>query len=638
YPLEGSRETGDNKKKRSKLGHDHPTGHRRAQQVLHQLQIQNIGPHHNEDVLSSSPDNSQTSSEQSSEMHTRESKVSKSNVVVGSNKHNLPLRATDLLMSFSIRTEENKGKIAELASKAMDELRKMATTGGPLWTLDQDKNMETLNDIEYFKEFVNMNATLMDLMRMVEVGQFKPLPRYPKSDKEFFSSTEDFDEEFLHLDLRVYDKPPSQEQLYSKGSREIGYVEMKPAKLVELLMDSKQWSLLFSNIVSRAVVLGVLMSTGMLEQNYDGTLQVMAAEFYAPSPLIPIRETYFSRHCKRLGHGMWGVVDVSLESLFQFPSAKTFRRRPSGCLIEEMPNGYSKVIWIEHVEVDDRRVHKMFEPIVTSGLAFSAKRWVATLARQCALIRAHTSPSIADGVLIIPEAGMRSLLKLSERMVRRFCSELSASATNKWRALPRSRANNRDTTLMMNSTFNKDDHGKPLVATVVFATSVELPATPKKVFDFLSDEESRTRWDILSQGHSIKELARISTGEDPGNHLSLIQVNSTLDKIAILYLQQSCTDATGSYVVFAPLDILSVSRVLNGGNPDFVRILSSGFVILPDVSKMFGGVAHGCLLTLALHIVDDRTSKERITKSVDIMYNIITEAVASIKDAVISSY
>lgn len=100
-------------------------------------------------------------------------------------------------------------------------------------------------------------------------------------------------------------------------------------------------------------------------------------------------------------------------------------------------------------------------------------------------------------VLIIPEAGMRSLLKLSERMVRSFCSELSASATNKWRALPRSRANNRDTTLMMNTTFNKDDHGKPLAATVVFATSVELPATPKKVFDFLSHEESRTRVCII---------------------------------------------------------------------------------------------------------------------------------------------
>lgn len=36
------------------------------------------------------------------------------------------------------------------------------------------------------------------------------------------------------------------------------------------------------------------------------------------------------------------------------------------------------------------------------------------------------------------------------------------------------------------------------------------------------------QWDILSQGHSIKELARISTGEDPGNHLSLIQVNVSL--------------------------------------------------------------------------------------------------------------
>lgn len=33
YPLEGSGESGDNKKKGSKLGRDHPTGHRRAQQV-----------------------------------------------------------------------------------------------------------------------------------------------------------------------------------------------------------------------------------------------------------------------------------------------------------------------------------------------------------------------------------------------------------------------------------------------------------------------------------------------------------------------------------------------------------------------------------------------------------------------------
>lgn len=73
----------------------------------------------------------------------------------------------------------------------------------------------------------------------------------------------------------------------------------------------------------------------------------MTAELYAPTPLLPTRESYFAMYCKNLGSGMWGVVDVSLEKLFQFPS-RNFRRQPSGCLIQEMPNGLSKVT--RHIE------------------------------------------------------------------------------------------------------------------------------------------------------------------------------------------------------------------------------------------------------------------------------------------------
>ena len=69
----------------------------------------------------------------------------------------------------------------------------------------------------------------------------------------------------------------------------------------------------------------------------------MAAEFHVPSPLVPTQVCYFARFCKRHGDGMWGVVDVSLESLFEFPSSTLIRRRPSGCLIQQMPNGSSKV-------------------------------------------------------------------------------------------------------------------------------------------------------------------------------------------------------------------------------------------------------------------------------------------------------
>ena len=68
----------------------------------------------------------------------------------------------------------------------------------------------------------------------------------------------------------------------------------------------------------------------------------MTAEFQVPSPLVPTRESYYVRYCKQHADGTWAVVDVSLDNLRPSPAVRS-RRRPSGCLIQEMPNGYSKV-------------------------------------------------------------------------------------------------------------------------------------------------------------------------------------------------------------------------------------------------------------------------------------------------------
>lgn len=43
---------------------------------------------------------------------------------------------------------------------------------------------------------------------------------------------------------------------------------------------------------------------------------------------------------------------------------------------------FKQVTWIENVEVDDQVVQNIYKPLVNSGLAFGAKRWVATLHRQ----------------------------------------------------------------------------------------------------------------------------------------------------------------------------------------------------------------------------------------------------------------
>ncbi|CAN7042409.1 unnamed protein product [Brassica rapa subsp. trilocularis] len=52
----------------------------------------------------------------------------------------------------------------------------------------------------------------------------------------------------------------------------------------------------------------------------------------------------------------------------------------------------------------------------------------------------------------------------------------------------------------------------------------------------------------------------------------------------MLILQESCTDASGSYVIYTPVDIVAMNIVLSGRDPDYVALLPSGFAILPDCS------------------------------------------------------
>ncbi|PON61432.1 LOW QUALITY PROTEIN: hypothetical protein PanWU01x14_145520 [Parasponia andersonii] len=59
------------------------------------------------------------------------------------------------------------------------------------------------------------------------------------------------------------------------------------------------------------------------------------------------------------------------------------------------------------------------------------------------------------------------------------------------------------------------------------------------------------------------------------------------------------------------MDILAVS-VFNGVNPDYVAILPSGFVILPDVTTMTEGTTSGSLLTVVFHIIDALITLEYI--------------------------
>ncbi|MCD7465787.1 hypothetical protein HAX54_001945 [Datura stramonium] len=86
-----------------------------------------------------------------------------------------------------------------------------------------------------------------------------------------------------------------------------------------------------------------------------------------------LRWTCFGNDFEILSTGVVGNYNGALQVL-RSTSVSRCRKRPSGCLIQELPNGYSKVTWIEHVEVDDRAVHSIYRPLVDSGLAFWCKK------------------------------------------------------------------------------------------------------------------------------------------------------------------------------------------------------------------------------------------------------------------------
>lgn len=497
--------------------------------------------------------------------------------------------ANDLLRSVSGPTEADKPIIIELAVAAMEELIRMAQSGEPLWVPSSDNSSETLSEDEYLRTFPR------------GIGP-KPLG------------------------------------LISEASRESAVVIMNHITLVEILMDVNQWSNVFSGIVSRAMTLEVL-STGVAG-NYNGALQVMTAEYQVPSPLVPTRENYFVRYCKQHADGTWAVVDVSLDNLRPSSIARC-RRRPSGCLIQELPNGYSKVTWVEHVEVDDRAVHNIYRLLVNSGLAFGAKRWVATLDRQCerlASAMANNIPAGDVGVITTPE-GRKSMLKLAERMVLSFCSGVGASTAHTWTTL--SGSGEDDVRVMTRKSM--DDPGRPPGIVLSAATSFWIPVQPKRVFDFLRDENSRSEWDILSNGGLVQEMAHIANGRDPGNSVSLLRVNSANSSQSnMLILQESSSDATGSYVIYAPVDIVAMNVVLSGGDPDYVALLPSGFAILPDgPGEHQGGVPDvgtgGSLLTVAFQILVDSVPTAKLSLgSVATVNSLIKCTVERIKAAVAS--
>ncbi|CAF1806785.1 hypothetical protein HID58_058495 [Brassica napus] len=482
---------------------------------------------------------------------------------------------------------DEKSLYLELAVSAMDELVKMAQTSEPLWIQSSKGKREMLNREEYDKSF-------------------RPC------------------------------LGPKPDRFVSEASKEVGMVIINSLALVETLMDSERWAEMFPCMIAKNSTIEII-SSGM-GGTRNGAIHLMQAELQLLSPLVPVRQVTFLRFCKQHAEGVWAVVDVSVDRISErggsasARSSLSCRRLPSGCLVHDMPNGYAKVTWIDHTEYDETNIHHSYRPLVSSGLAFGSKRWVSALQRQCeslAILMSSAIPNRNKPTPAISSIGKKSMLRLAQRMTENFCRGVCASSSHKWSKLD---IGNIDEDVRIMTRKNVDDSGEPPGILLSAATSVWVPVTPRRLFDFLRDELLRSEWDILSNGGPMQEIANIFKGQDHSNSVSLLRSTAmNASQSSMLILQETSIDASGAVVVYAPVDIPAMHAVMNGGDSAYVALLPSGFAILPDGQ---GTEETGSLLTVAFQILVNSLPTAKLNvESIETVSNLISCTVQKIRAA-----
>lgn len=507
--------------------------------------------------------------------------------------NNVPMTAaskTGTVQGFDLPFD--KSFLLELALRAMDELVKLAQTDDPMWVRSLDGDREALNHEEYSRTCPPC----------------------------------------------IGSKPNG---FVTEATRATGPVIINSLSLVEMLMDSNQWADMFPCLIGRSSIIDVIF--GGMGGSRNGALQQMHAEFQALSHLVPVRQMKFLRFCKQHGEGLWAVVDVSIDSIREGSDAPTFmncRRLASGCIVQDMPNGYSKVTWIEHTEYDENIIHNLYRPLVSSGMGFGAQRWLAALQRQCDCLAILMSSTVSSddnsGFTLI---GKRSMAKLAHRMTRNFSAGVCATMYM-WRLVQLGNVNP-DTRLIIRN--SSDNPGEPSGLVLSATTSVWIPVTHQNLFNFLRDEQLRSEWDELSNGGPMQEMVHIAKGQDHASCVSLLRASAAdANQNTMLILQETQTDETGSIIVYAPIDIHSMQMVLGGGDSATVALLPSGFAIAPDGfpsgpengNGALGKGSGGSLLTVGFQILVNNPPSAKLTmESVETVNSLIGRSIQRIKAA-----
>ncbi|KAL1555077.1 homeobox-leucine zipper protein ANTHOCYANINLESS 2-like isoform X2 [Salvia divinorum] len=466
----------------------------------------------------------------------------------------------------------DKSLFLELAMAGISELIKLAQLDSPLWFRSLEGNGESLNLEEYAK-------------------MFSPC---------------------------IGVKP---NHFVTEATRATSNVMINSMQLVEALMDPKQWTELFPWNIGSASILDII-SPGIAGSK-NGMLQLMQAEFQIPSPLVPIRQVKLIRFCKQHGEDTWAVVDISVDSLLHGITGNApvnCRRLPSGCIVQDTPNGCSKVTWIEHTEYDERITHQLYRPLLRSGIAFGAQKWLSNLHRQCELFGSIMSS--AGDHSVVPPSGKKGIVKLAQRMTRGFCSGI-CSTVDEWEVVQ-----DADNTKLM-TRKSSGNSGAPPGVILSASTTVWMPVSPQHLLDFLQDEKTRSHWDVLSQDGPMRSMLRLPKGQDPDNYISILQTSADANQSNVLILQETSGDALGAVVVHAAVPAAEMDVVMSGGDPSGVPILPSGFAIFPGSGSNNGG---GSLLSIGFQILVSNLPAAQLTmESVNTVKSLIARTHEGIK-------
>ncbi|XP_048136610.1 homeobox-leucine zipper protein PROTODERMAL FACTOR 2-like [Rhodamnia argentea] len=364
-------------------------------------------------------------------------------------------------------TETTRRSTFGRALVAMEELMMVAQIEEPSWKIQDDGLTELLRDFEYKHVLYKVNPALQDLFpEEAADNKWGRLPNRPNPSNTI---------EFLNSIPEHVPIVPTIGWLKTEASRETVVINMDWFRIVTMLMDVvglNQWSDKSSNIMSRPTLLGVLYPGA---GTYDGMLQVREqhekrervkqsnanplsaedkrrmeeiAEFVQlqekeMEELVAKREMLEKEYCKQLDWGMWGVVDYSLECVLHCSFIK-YQRRPSGRLMQDLPNGSSEVNWVENGGGDHTAIHSIYRPIVSSGFAFGAKHWISANTRQAEWLEILMLPNQNAAynnantvlmtfsvlcVVVISQSGRDNLFKLTERMMRTYFKEVNGCAS-----------------------------------------------------------------------------------------------------------------------------------------------------------------------------------------------------------------